>query len=132
MGEGSNTLQQGAVQPLCDAIESWSVMRGKLSGCSCGCEMSIKRAAQVLSTAVRTQDLDTLAVILGYCPRLKGFVRLERLVFGAQEKGESIAGRVIREGDEVLAALLGKNMRRPPDIGVDFIAEVLGGRGDPS
>jgi hypothetical protein len=73
--------------------------------------MSIKRTAQVLSTMVQMQDLDTLAVILGYCPRLKGFVRLERLVFGAQEKGESIAGHVIREGDEVLAALPGTSQK---------------------
>jgi hypothetical protein len=45
MGEGSDALQQGAVQPLCDAVELWGVMWGKFSSCSCDREMVIERAA---------------------------------------------------------------------------------------
>ena len=88
--------------------------------------MRVERVAQVLASTIGEKHLDGLAVPLGDSPRLKRFVGLQSNVFGAHQVGDGKTRGIVREGDEVSAALASGDGRGAPDIGMYLITEALG------
>ena len=124
MGKHSDSLKEGAVQTLGDAVELGGVMRGEFSHRPRCCQVCTECCTQVLTPTVGSQDFDLFAVILGERPRLKGLVGLKSLAFGVQQEAYRVTGGVIREGDEVVTALAGRGVGWSPDIGVYLITKV--------
>ena len=93
--------------------------------------MLIEHFAQVLSSPIGSQDLDRGAVVLCDSPRLVHFVRVEGLIFGAQEEGGGVSRGVISEGNEVPSILACGDGGWSSYIGMYFVSECLGWWADP-
>jgi hypothetical protein len=79
-----NSLKQGLIELLSDAIVLQHVMHCQLACCPSGSQMLVESMAQVFTSVVGVQYLDPIAVLLGECPWLIGFVCVECLIFGVQ------------------------------------------------
>lgn len=69
----------------------------------------IKCLAQVFAAAIRTQDFDRGAVILGACPGLKLSVDRQGIALRHEEVGESETHGVISEGNKIVLITLSRN-----------------------
>jgi len=119
-------LEERLVQLLSNAVELWDIMCGKVLCCMCHRKVFVKCLAQILAPAVRAQDLDASAVLLGDGPGLKRFVRLEDLVLGLEQVHNGIMGCIVCKGDEVVLPLHSGSGCWPPDISVNLVPEALG------
>ena len=74
VGEGPDTLKECAVEALSDPIELRGVMDCKVLCGSSSSKVLVEGTTEVLATAVGTQYLDRLAMLLRNSPRLESLV----------------------------------------------------------
>ena len=131
MQQGPHLFDEGAVQPLGNAVQLRCVVDGESVGSTSVSKVLIEHFAQVLPSTIGTQHLYGATVVLGACPRLKLAVGRERVTLRREEIGECKPCSIVCEGDEESTTTAGGHGSWPPHIGVYLISELMGLFADP-
>ena len=131
MQQGPHLFDEGAVQPLGNAVQLRCVVDGESASSTCVCKVLIECFAQVLPPAVGTQHFYGTTVVLGACLHLELAVGRERVTLRREEIGECEPCSIVCEGDEESTTTAGGHGNWPPHIGVYLISELMGLFADP-
>ena len=121
---GANSFKELAVQQLCDAIILGRVVGGEASLCALQLQEICEIVTSVFATAVRPKMFD-LDPVLHLRPRRKCLVSFESLILAAQKLQPGVTRVVVSKSDIILVAPYSGDGCRPPDVGVNFVAEGL-------
>ena len=125
MQHGSNLLQQGAIEMLCNAIMLWSVVNGKLLLHTCCLQIHNKLFSKVFTTAIRVQHFDN-SIMLGTAPSFEVLVGSEGFALLAEKMQVCEAGFIVREHNIVTSPSNYFDRSWPPDIRMHLSTEFRG------
>ena len=105
---GSNAFKEGAVQMLSHAVELWCIMDSQMSCRSCCSQVFIEHITEVLTSSVRTKDLDCLTMLLHLHSCLEMLVSIKSLCLGV-EISDCVLSSIVGKCNEILATVLARD-----------------------
>ena len=125
MQHGSDLLQQGAIETLCNAIVLRSVMNSKLLLHTCCLQMHNEFFSKVFTATIGVQHFDN-SIVLGTTPGFKVPVDSKGFALLAEKMQVHEASFVICEGDIVTSPSNCFDRSWSPDIHMHLSTELCG------
>ena len=109
---------------LSHAVELWCIMDSQMSCRSCCSQVFIEHITEVLTSSVRTKDLDCLKMLLHLHSCLEMLVSIKSLCLGV-EISDCVLSSIVGKCNDILATVLARDWAQSSNIHVNFFTKVL-------